>query len=770
MAEKEGKRDPILTMSTPILKKDILIFKNETLKDFKEAQQVVQDKYKKLDYEIKERLDKYEERIKSYENKIIELSNKINTDKTIREKVDNLIEFKEKADDIMLTEKIRLDNFRNDLKSNVERIDKILTDSVIYPGVIGGINKFKNFHQLIDYVLTECSQNLTFREKSILDFKGYKNKLENLITSFNTQINTLLNTTSEYTKSCVKELEEKIQSNFNIYDDRLQDSRLENANYAIGLEKATELLKKEMENLYVIKNELYQKVDSGILEVKNDNTRVVTLFSGYKKNFNLIKHKFNQLSDFIKDIRFRINIKEDVQRREYSHMSDMINFEKKKKPGFYDGVFDLSILKKGLQSQLKDYIEGKITADQLLKRKPEQNKNGSNHKESNSEKKSRSSSNVKSANENVKKEKSNFMDILRNSMTRKEIKEDENENNLSEEMNLNPIFSKSTKDRVLNKMFERETETGDFKMDSGKKFENNNYNLTKHKSEDNKIQIISKDLNTNSIIQDNKDNITSEENKNRPRLKSAINNLFRAKHIISELKSDINIHKLKPDIIRENKIKEDKIKEDKIQENKIKEDKIKENKIKDDKHKEDKIKTEIKSDNISKNNSNKKEKNLTIEVTNEYNKKLNKQNNRAPEMQSKNGSVRKDITNIKSNENKMKTDKGYSIGKIISGNKNLNINTIEEFPFSGKEKSKKKIVLNQTQVQDIKGNKSRLNSSSNKNPNILSLNNSLNNNFNIELVKKNETKKIEGIVNKLNKYLPLGCTYVNEDTYFNIVK
>ena len=162
------------------------------------------------------KLESYENRITTYENKIMELTNLINTDKTIRDKVENLIEFKERAEDKMLTEKIRLDNFRNDLNSNVERIDQILKNSVIYPGVVGGISKYKTFHDLIDYILTECSQNLTFREKSILDFKGYKVKLENSISAFNTQINTLLNTTSEYTKTCVKELEEKIKSIFNV--------------------------------------------------------------------------------------------------------------------------------------------------------------------------------------------------------------------------------------------------------------------------------------------------------------------------------------------------------------------------------------------------------------------------------------------------------------------------------------------------------------------------------------------------------------------------
>ena len=368
MNKKEIK-DPLLSRSVMGNKSDFLMFKNETLKDFKDAQKKFNEKYKDLEIEIREKLESYETRITTYENKIIELTKLINTDKTIRDKVDNLMEFKVKADDRLLTEKIRLDNFRNDLKSNVDRIDQILKDSVIYPGVIGGISKYKTFHDLIDYVLTQCSQNLTFREKSILDFKGYKTKLENTISSFNTQVNSILNTTSEHTKTCINNLEEKIKSIFSIYDDRLQDTRLENASYAVGLERATETLKKELEKLEIFRRDLYEKVENGILEVKNDNTRVVKLFTGYKKNFHIIQHKFTQLSDFIKDIRFRINLKEEIKRREYSHMSDLINFDKKKKPGFYEGVYDANIIKKGFSSQLKDYIEGRIKAEDLFKKK-----------------------------------------------------------------------------------------------------------------------------------------------------------------------------------------------------------------------------------------------------------------------------------------------------------------------------------------------------------------------------------------------------------------
>ena len=546
------KEDPIVSLSKSTMgkKNDLLHFKEETLRDFKEVQRKISEKYETLDLEMKEKLEAYEKRIVTYENKIMELSNLINTDKTIREKVDNLMEFKEKTDDHLITEKIRLDNFRNDLKSNVERIDQILKDSVIYPGIIGGISKYKTFHDLIDYILTQTSQTLTFREKSILDFKSYKTKLENIISSFNTQINTLLNTTSEFTKTCVKEAEERMKSIYNIFDDRLQDARIENANYAIGLEKATEVLKKELENLYVVKSELYEKVDKSMAEVKNDNTRVVKLFTGYKKNFHIMQHKFTQLADFIKDVRFRINLKEDVQRREYAHMSNMINFDKKNQPGFYDGVYSSKLIKKGLGAQLKDYIEGKITADQLFKRRGDPNNQSHNKTFNNDNMVQNNLTNIKD-----EETKFNFIDLFKESLkgkgfpenkqkssqTKEIIKEEEETNTSNNE--LNSIFNKTTKE--LN--FKR-SGTSQFKIEEKKeeqKRENTSQKkekerekekeiIIKPKNEEEKIRIISIDKDKDKKDNNSEDKVIKTFEK-KSSIKNAINNLFNVKNIMENI-------------------------------------------------------------------------------------------------------------------------------------------------------------------------------------------------------------------------------------------
>ena len=499
----------------------------------------------------------------------------INTDKTIRDKVDSLMEFKEKTNDTMLTEKIRLDNTRNDLSSNVERIDQILKDSVIYPGIIGGISKYKTFHDLIDYILTQLSQTLTFREKSILDFKGYKTKLENTISSFNTQINTILNTTNEFTKTCVKELEEKIHSIFNVYDDRLQDSRLENANYAVGLERATESLKKELEKLEIIKQELYEKVDNGIAEVKNDNTRVTKLFTGYKKNFHVIQHKFTQISEFIKDVRFRINLKEEVKRREFSQMSDLINFDKKKKPGFYDGVYNINVIKKGFTSQLKDYIEGRITADQLFKKTTKSVKSSDKANENiiNNDSKKIISGQIIDSNNLGEEVKLNFVDLFKKTLlkkttseanNKKEIIKEENEsNNSSLNFELkNKKENNNNSQRAIKNINEAEKVIEDKKQENNKKMDKKDKDI--NKKEENRIQIISKDK------EDEKNNSKNDKNnlnekKSKTNMKKVIHDLFNVKNIIDNMKNKGNESFSKDKIEKKNEI--DKLKNNLIADN-----------------------------------------------------------------------------------------------------------------------------------------------------------------------------------------------------------
>ena len=543
--------DPILELNNKNMKNDILYFKNETLKDIKEVQKKMLDKYATLDNDIKDKFELYEKKINSYGLKIDELFKSINIDKTIKEKVEQLLEFKEKTNDTILTEKIRLDNFRNDLKENVTRIDKILSDSVIYPGIIGGISKYKTFHDLIDYVLTQCSLNLTFREKNIMDLKNYKIKLEGLISTFNTQVNNILKTTGDFTKACIKESENKTNSMLSILEDRMSETRIENANYAIGLEKLSKNLQNEIKNIYTLKNELNKKVDSSLTEMRKDNLKVIKLFSGYKKEFNLLKHKFTQLSEFIKDMRFRTNLREDVQRREFSKMAELINFDKKKK-GFYEGVIEgLAKSNKIYEGHLKDYISGKISAEELLK------KYNSMSNINEQKRKSMGGGNINNfkkynsfASDLNENDKNNLNNLLRGTMAqplRKKFSLEIDPFKIDIKKNQEEIREVSEDDILSNYGNNNIKKRESLKKNSSSKEKNENEDFFENLYEDVNINDVEEKKND---LKKNKDNNMSKSRHGRGSIRNNMINVIKAENLIKNLKKLNPIEKGKSLILK----------------------------------------------------------------------------------------------------------------------------------------------------------------------------------------------------------------------------
>ena len=88
------------------------------------------------------------------------------------------------------------------MNDEIYRINKILMDTVIYPGIIGNSAKFKTYHDFIDYVLTEISQLILFKEKSGLDIVPFKRKIEQSIDAFKIQMNNF--STKEFTNIKIK--------------------------------------------------------------------------------------------------------------------------------------------------------------------------------------------------------------------------------------------------------------------------------------------------------------------------------------------------------------------------------------------------------------------------------------------------------------------------------------------------------------------------------------------------------------------------------------
>ena len=287
MTEKE--KDSVVPGTSPSsIKKDLLMFKDEILKDFRTIQLSLNEKYAKADEYINERINKFDLKIKSFEEKIFELSNLIVTDKSIRGKVEKLCQFEDETRDTIFKRRAIFNEFEKKTKDDISRINNILTDSVIYPGIIGNSCKFSSFHDFMDYVIQELAQLCLFRDKSGLDLGPFKKKIDTALETLKLQINHFCS--KDFVNTTISQSEERIQSLLKIYDDRLQDTRVENSHYSLGLIKKTEEITKKMEKLRKYQNQL--------LDAKNNEE----IFNTYNNEIYSIKSRINKINEIIKEL------------------------------------------------------------------------------------------------------------------------------------------------------------------------------------------------------------------------------------------------------------------------------------------------------------------------------------------------------------------------------------------------------------------------------------------------------------------------------------
>ena len=141
--------------------KQLLFFKDDILKDIKKFELKQNSKYNEIENSIELQIKAFEEKINNITEKIAN-SSQFN-DKIIEEKIESLYEFKEKINEKTLSNELKIESIYNDLHKSIYKYDKMFSDSIIYPGIIGNMSKFKTFHEYIDYTLIQIDEINTFK-------------------------------------------------------------------------------------------------------------------------------------------------------------------------------------------------------------------------------------------------------------------------------------------------------------------------------------------------------------------------------------------------------------------------------------------------------------------------------------------------------------------------------------------------------------------------------------------------------------------------------
>ena len=328
-------------------KAELLQIKNEILTGVRESQKLSDNKLNVFRETTENKLTKFEEKL----NKLLEKLEETKDDKPMNninnDHINDLLKFESETRDKLITINIKIDNLEKDMHNNVYRIDKILAESVIYPGIIGNMCKFKTFHDFINYILTQTSQNTTFRDKTELDLKTFKARIDKHLKSFSAQLDNTLNEANIFTRKTIEDVELKMKTLSLNLDEKIQNVRIDNSK----LDKSLENLRNEFKKNNEIKEENDKIFEEKISELQEENNNANENFLEHKNEFNLMKEQIDQLFSLIEDIKPGSN-KERIKNVDLNDDNSNKNTPKIRKRIKYE-------------SKIKKYIHGEINADEI---------------------------------------------------------------------------------------------------------------------------------------------------------------------------------------------------------------------------------------------------------------------------------------------------------------------------------------------------------------------------------------------------------------------
>ena len=298
--------------------KDLNLFKNEILSFVRERDNFYLEKIKNLQIQSNNNNKTIEElsniiqlNINNNSSKELDISTKL-------EKIKTYEAFMNKANDKIISHEIRINNLREELSKSNQKYDKIYLENLELPGYIGKSSKYPNCKIFFTEVIKELDKFNKYKEKNTIDLYTYKDKLENIIKTFQTIVE---NNNATQIKYITKLNDKTNKSILDIMEEKIKNVRMENSIFASDLIKKSNELNILYDKINTIKINIIEEFNN-ISEIYNKKIEETNkLFDEYKVEYEIIKNKFLELADFIKNGRFSRNFGASVGRKEINSMS-----------------------------------------------------------------------------------------------------------------------------------------------------------------------------------------------------------------------------------------------------------------------------------------------------------------------------------------------------------------------------------------------------------------------------------------------------------------
>ena len=327
-----------------VRKSDLIYFQNELLQDLKKIDIKFTEKIAQIIKTLQSNKLITEQKFEMYNDKISEVLKSIESNKEYQNIKLGLENLKIYTNEENTKNCNKISYIEKDVSDLSFKFDNLISSFISAPGLIGKGCKYNNLKSFYENTEKNIIDLQNSKDKNNIDLNDYKKKLETLVGQFKLQIDNSKEKYFSFCKERIEETKKEIFDKFQFIEERIENMRLDNGKHSFDLIKKSEELENRIIRINNITNEVDEKMKEEMIKYQKYNKDLIKNFESQKEEFKIIKIRFSELSEFIKDVRFIRNLNnynsKGTPNKEYDTMdllknskqiSKKLNFNKKQK-------------------------------------------------------------------------------------------------------------------------------------------------------------------------------------------------------------------------------------------------------------------------------------------------------------------------------------------------------------------------------------------------------------------------------------------------------
>ena len=308
-------------MADNSFKNDLMYIQNELLGDIKNTEKKLEAKLKKNNQSFEEYkiiLEKKFDYLENVYNALLQRTQPTKVEETFDEKkiFYEINSINQKMENNYFILKNDICSLRNEMKDNIYKYEKLISDNLQIPGLIGYKSKFLNISEFLQNLYKKNNDLYKSKAQQESDFIKYKEKLNNAFTFNRNQFEIIENKILSRLELKLNEFSKKNTETINILEEKINTMKEEN-------EKNSEDLLAQCNDLVDRFNKIDDVLRSSIEEY---NDRFIT----YNNSFKKVEEKMNKFEDQQKSFEETLNsIKQQLQMsiNNNKNISNITNFD-----------------------------------------------------------------------------------------------------------------------------------------------------------------------------------------------------------------------------------------------------------------------------------------------------------------------------------------------------------------------------------------------------------------------------------------------------------